>query len=165
MENHSENSNHWEYKTIADDEDIDYNSLPDEALKAFALGNDLFMANSALAELAMRENNLAEIVADEILTKQLGDQYLQVAALEILFNKNKTKALKQASSLIPHADLYFVNKTIELWLDNPAKISEKTFNLLYFPTLERLKDFGENEKITSNLLSKWLLTLENKFTH
>jgi hypothetical protein len=51
-----------------------------------ALGDELFMATSALAELGFRDQEQAEIIAWKVLSEQKGDSHLQALALEVMFN-------------------------------------------------------------------------------
>ncbi|GAA6615893.1 hypothetical protein [Scytonema sp. NUACC26] len=69
------------------DDDIDYGSLSEDVLKQLALGDELFIATSALVELRLRKSDMAAMVAWEILSNSLGDKYLQATALSVLFKE------------------------------------------------------------------------------
>ncbi|MBC6422752.1 MAG: hypothetical protein GDA43_15480 [Hormoscilla sp. SP5CHS1] len=62
---------------ILTDDLIDYSSLSSDTLKELALGEELFIATSALAQLATINSSLAAAVAADILSHLRGDRYLQ----------------------------------------------------------------------------------------
>lgn len=72
---------------------IDFESLSIDILKNLALGDELFMATSALAELGYRDLQQAEIIAWKILSEQKGDSHLQALALQVMFNCNPKKTI------------------------------------------------------------------------
>jgi hypothetical protein len=57
------------------------------------LGDELFVATSALAKLEECDKEQAEIISWTILSKQKGDSHLQALALEVMFNCNPDKAI------------------------------------------------------------------------
>lgn len=65
---------------ILTDEDINYSSLSVDILKGLALGDELFIATSALGELSRKNSSVAASTAWEILSNSRGDCYLQAAA-------------------------------------------------------------------------------------
>ena len=75
------------------EDQIDFESLSMAILKNLALGDELFMATSALAELGFRDQKQAEMIAWIILSEQKGDSHLQALALEVMFNCNKDKTI------------------------------------------------------------------------
>ena len=75
------------------EDQINFKSLSVDILKDLALGDELFIATSALAELEERDKEQAEIIAWTILTEQKGDSLLQALALEVMFNCNPDKAI------------------------------------------------------------------------
>jgi hypothetical protein len=75
------------------EDQIDFESLSIDILKNLALGDELFMATSALAELGYRDLQQAEIIAWKILSEQKGDSHLQALALEVMFNCNPDKTI------------------------------------------------------------------------
>lgn len=75
------------------EDQIDFESLSIDILKNLALGDELFMATSALAELGYRDLQQAEIIAWKILSEQKGDSHLQALALQVMFNCNPKKTI------------------------------------------------------------------------
>lgn len=76
------------------EDQIDFELLSIDILKNLALGNELFIATSALAKLGYRDQKQAEMIAWTILSKQKGDSYLQALALEIMFDCNAEKTIQ-----------------------------------------------------------------------
>jgi hypothetical protein len=75
------------------EDQIDFESLSIDILKNLALGDELFMATSALVVLGFRDQEQAEMIAWKILSEQKGDSHLQALALEVMFNCNKDKTI------------------------------------------------------------------------
>ena len=75
------------------EDQIDFESLSIDILKNLALGDELFIATSALAKLEECDKEQAEIISWTILSKQKGDFLLQALALEVMFNCNPDKAI------------------------------------------------------------------------
>ena len=75
------------------EDQIDFESLSIYMLKNLALGDELFIATSALAKLEECDKEQAEIISWTILSKQKGDSHLQALALEVMFNCNPDKAI------------------------------------------------------------------------
>lgn len=100
------------------DDDIDYSSLSVETLKELALGDELFIATSALGELANRDRSLGAEVAKGILLESRGDRYLQSAALEILFQRNREQALDYMVRYAKECDRYILHTIMELIIEN-----------------------------------------------
>ena len=111
--------------TLFGDESIDYEALSQELLADLALGDDLFIATSAIAELAIRDSTKTVCVTEKILANFMGDRYLQAAALESLFKVKPKQAIIYMKSYLDTQDPYIMNSISEL-------ISE---NLSYFDTL------------------------------
>ncbi|MDM8521427.1 hypothetical protein QUF64_15375 [Anaerolineales bacterium HSG6] len=70
---------------MLDDYDIDYSALSDDILGQLALGNELYIATSALNELSRRNPAVIVPVAWQIIVTEHGDYYLQKLAMELLF--------------------------------------------------------------------------------
>lgn len=70
---------------MLDDDDIDYTDFPDDTLGKLALGNELYIATSALNELSGRHATLTVPVAWQIISAKHGDYHLQKLAVELLF--------------------------------------------------------------------------------
>lgn len=100
------------------DDEIDYDTLSDDELKELALGDELFIATSALGELENRKGNLGAEVAWEILSNAKGDRYLQAAALETLFQGNPELALDYMKEQAQKCDRYILNTIMELMIEN-----------------------------------------------
>ncbi len=60
---------------MSDDCDIDYSALPDDLLGQLALGNELYIATSALSELSVRNPILMVPIAWQIIATEHGDYY------------------------------------------------------------------------------------------
>ncbi len=99
---------------------IDYASLLDETLKSLALSEDMFIATSALTELARRKSSLAASVAYNILDKSLGDSFLQSEALETLFDVDHERALAYIGTHARFADSSLVRTMMALMVENSA---------------------------------------------
>lgn len=56
MSHNDNNFNEWANVSLMNDEDIDYTLIPEAVLQELALGNELYIATSALVELWMRES-------------------------------------------------------------------------------------------------------------
>ena len=128
------------------DEQIDYSSLAEETLKELALGDELFIATSALGELSKRKSSVVVSVAWEILSKPQGDQYLQASALEILFNQNREQALEYIKQQAQYCNPYILNSIMELMIENePDLKSDCTLSVVRL-VAERLKEFDEKSR-------------------
>jgi hypothetical protein len=104
--------------TLLNDNEIDYSSLTLKQLESLALGEELFIATSALSELYCREQILAENIAWQILENFYGDVYLQATALEIAFNCNQHKTLVFIKQYINQFDDYLQKTVQELLAEN-----------------------------------------------
>lgn len=128
------------------DNDIDYNDLSEDILKQLALGDELFIATSALVELRLRESLVAPIVAYEILSESKGDKYLQATALSVLFGTNQEQAinymLKEALSCEP----YILNSIMELMIENEPDFKFVPASLLVTIVRERLRELDNSTK-------------------
>ena len=100
------------------DNEIDYDTLSEDELKELALGDELFIATSALGELENRKSHLGTEVAWEILSNAKGDRYLQAAALETLFQGNPELALDYMKEQAQKCDRYILNTIMELMIEN-----------------------------------------------
>ena len=83
----------WDYLTLMNDEEVDYETLPEKVLTELALGGELYMATSAVTELSIRQSEAIIPITWQILSNSAGDQYLQAAALEALFEAQRENAL------------------------------------------------------------------------
>ncbi len=122
------------------DEDIDYSSLSLDILKELALGDELFIANSALGELSERNSGIAGSIAWEILLNLHGDCYLQAAALEIIFQFDREKALDYISREVYFCNTYILNSIMELIIENEFKFKSKNTLPSVRIVLQRLKE-------------------------
>lgn len=121
------------------DEDIDYSSLSLDTLKELALGDELFIANSALG-LSERNSSIAASIAWGILLNLHGDYYLQAAALEIIFQFDQEKALDYISREAAFCNTYILNFMMELMLENEFKFKSKNALPSVGIVLQRLKE-------------------------
>ena len=104
--------------TLLNNNEMDYSSLSLKQLESLALGEELFIATSALSELYCREQILAENIAWQILDNFSGDVYLQATALEIAFNCNQNKTLFFIQQNFNQFDYYLQNIVQELLTEN-----------------------------------------------
>lgn len=141
------------------DEDIDYSNLSEETLKELALGDELFMATSALGELSRRKSSLAALIADEILSQSLGDCYLQANALEVLFDLNRKQALDYISEKGLYSNSYILNTIMELMIENESDFKRGSALSLITFVKERLKEFGSCEKFLEPEVRDYFLKL------
>ncbi len=102
------------------DEDIDYSSLSIDILKELTLGDELFIATSALGELSRRNGSVAASIAWQILLKLHGDCYLQAAALETVFRFDQEKALDYIREQAPKCNTYVLNSILEIMIENES---------------------------------------------
>ncbi|MDM8551645.1 hypothetical protein QUF72_16275 [Desulfobacterales bacterium HSG2] len=93
---------------------IDYAALSDDVLGQLALGNELYIATSALSELSGRNPTLTVPVAWQIIATGHGDYYLQKLATELLFEHAANSVTKfvhrnrsglQNDRLVQYADM------------------------------------------------------------
>lgn len=128
------------------DDDIDYSSLSVETLKELALGDELFIATSALGELANRDRSLGAEVARVILLESRGDRYLQAAALETLFQCNRELALDYMKEQAQKCDRYLLKTVIDLIIENPSVFSSGRGWPVSRLIRERIKSFKDEEQ-------------------
>ncbi|BDA66615.1 hypothetical protein CAL7716_007810 [Calothrix sp. PCC 7716] len=121
------------------DEDIDYSSLSVDILKGLALGDELFIATSALGELSRRNSSVAVSTAWEILLNSRGDCYLQAAALETIFEYDQEKALTYISEQVPKCNTYILNSILEIMIENEFVFKSKNVSSLVSIVLQRVK--------------------------
>jgi predicted DNA-binding protein len=129
------------------DDEIDYNTLSDDELKELALGDELFIATSALGELENRNGNLGAEVAWEILSNAKGDRYLQAAALETLFQGNPELALDYMKEQAQKCDRYLLNTIIELMIENSSDFQSDLASSVSRLIRERIKNLHNQEQI------------------
>ena len=121
---------------ILTDDQIDYTSLSDDTLQELALGEELFMATSALVQLATINKSLAAVVAEDILSHSKGDRYLQATAIETLFGLDKGRAIEYLLEAVPEeSDSYILNAIAELVIENRSDFQSgmggRVFRLLW----------------------------------
>ncbi len=139
------------------DNEIDYDSLSDDELKELALGDELFIATSALGELENRNSNLGAEVAWEILSNAKGDRYLQAAALETLFQSNQKRALHYMTQRSRNWDHYLLKTVIELIIENPSVFSSGLGWSVSRLIRERITNFKDEEQfIAPELIDSFL---------
>lgn len=106
--------------TLLGNEDIDYTCLTDDILTKLTLGDDLFIATSALSELTSRRSPQVVPIAKEILCQSVGDRYLQAAAIESLFHVSPSQAVGYIKSYAARGDAYIDNSIAELIMENES---------------------------------------------
>ncbi len=128
------------------DSDINYSSLSEDTLKELALADELFIATSAITELAIRKSSIAAPVAWEILSKSHGDCYLQAAALEVLFNLNQELALDYIKKQAQYYNPYILNSIMELMIENESDFKSGRALSVVRIVLGRLQESDEEAK-------------------
>lgn len=144
---------------ILTDNEIDYGNLSDEELKELALGDELFIATSALGELENRNSNLGAEVAWEILSNSKGDRYLQAAALETLFQGNPELALDYMKEHAQKCDRYILKTAIELMIENPSDFKSGLAWSVSGFVRERIKNLKNGEEFIAPELIDTFLNL------
>jgi mRNA-degrading endonuclease RelE of RelBE toxin-antitoxin system len=128
------------------DDEIDYDTLSDDELKELALGDELFIATSALGELENRKSKKASNIACSILSNSKGDRYLQAAALETLFQSNQKRALHYITQRSRNWDHYLLKTVIELIIENPSVFSSGLGLSVSRLIRERITNFKDEEQ-------------------
>ncbi len=100
------------------DADIEYDELSDETLKELALGDDLFVATSALTKLSIRESKMAGETAWKILSEALGDKFLQALALRVIFDTDKSLFFDYIKNKLQQLEPCSLSTVLELALEN-----------------------------------------------
>ena len=126
------------------DEEIDYEQLPEAMLEQLALDIEPYIANSALAELIIRESPRATSVALEIMATKSHERYLLSTALLALFRLDREKAWDYMTEYFPVADPYLLKTMMELLLYE----TEFRFELpVAWGIFQRLKTLEENQEL------------------
>jgi hypothetical protein len=144
------------------DDEIDYNTLSDDELKELALGDELFIATSALGELENRNGNLGAEVAWEILSNAKGDRYLQAAALETFFQGNPELALDYMKEQAQKCDRYVLKTILELMIENSSDFQSQLASSVSHILGERIKNLHNQEDIIAPEVIDSFLSLYNK---
>src|SRR5919202_5449730 len=144
------------------DDEIDYDTLSDDQLKELALGDELFIATSALGELENRNANLGAEVAWEILSNSKGDRYLQAAALETLFQGNPELALDYMKEQVQKCDRYLLNTIIQLIIENSSDFHSHLDSSVSRLICERIKTLHSQEQIIAPEVIDSFLSVYNK---
>lgn len=106
-------------------EDIDFEALSDDTLRALALEIDPFIATSALAELSARGGRAALDVARELLGTT-SDPWLRGAAFEIVVEGDPALAMRWAGDHVAALDDEDLGKIAEVlrsaegWAGHPG---------------------------------------------
>ena len=146
------------------DEEIDYEQLPEEMLEQLALDIEPYIANSALAELIIRESPRATSVALDIMATRSHERYLLSTALLALFRLDREKAWDYMAEHFPVADPYVLKTMMELLLYE----TEFRFELpVAWGIFQRLKTLEENKElldpdVTSDFLGTMTLIPKNR---
>jgi len=145
MDHHNNDLPEWNNLSLMNDEDIDYSIIPEALLQELALGNELYIATSALVELWMRENSEVGPIAWEILSTSHGDLYLQATALSALFSTDKEKALNYMSKKVVDCEPLLLNEIMKLMIDSPSDfLLSSTYRILQ-TTVERLTNLKDEQ--------------------
>jgi len=128
------------------DDQIDYATLADETLRELALGDDLFVANSALVTLAIRHSKLAAPLAWDILTEPHGDRYLHAAALNVLFRMDRKRAVDYMIRQVQELDSYVLNTLAEIMLENHDYFKSEATIPIVRTVIQRMQQCSSDTK-------------------
>jgi hypothetical protein len=128
------------------DDQIDYATLSDETLRELALGDDMFVANSALAILAIRHSKHAAPLAWDILTKPHGDRYLHAAALNVLFRMDRQRAVDYLIGQVQALDSYVLNTLAEIMLENHDYFKSDATMPIVRTVMQRMQQYNSDTK-------------------
>jgi len=131
---------------ILTDDQIDYQSLPEDTLKQLALNDELFIATSALTELSIRNSPCAASVAWEILSQAHGDHHLQARAVEVLFEVNRKQAMDWIEQQVPECEPFMLNAIMELIIENESDFKFDPGLSITHLVIERLAEFDEETR-------------------
>jgi len=126
------------------DDQIDYTSLSEDILQQLALGEELFIATSALTELSIRNSPCAASVAWEILSHAHGDHHLQARAVEVLFEVNRKRAMDWLEQQVPECEPFMLNAIMELIIENESDFKFEPGLSITHLVIERLAEFDED---------------------
>lgn len=129
------------------DDDVNYINLSEDVLKQLALGDELFIATSALVELRLRKTASSAIIAWKILSKTLGDKYLQAAALSVLFDMNQEQAINFMLKQTQYSDSYILNTVMELMIENETDFKSEPASSIVSLVKERLRELDHSTKL------------------
>ena len=132
--------------SMLSDDQIDYGRLPDSTLESLVLGDDLFIANSALSMLSQRQPSRAASVAADILEKKLGDRYLQAAAINVLFDTDPQAAVATICRHFKDWDPYVFHSILELMIHNQAFFQDRVGLMIVEWAFGRLKASASGDK-------------------
>ncbi|NET62052.1 MAG: hypothetical protein F6K47_39845 [Symploca sp. SIO2E6] len=136
----------WNNLSLMNDEDIDYTVIPEAVLQELALGNELYIATSALVELWMRESSAVATIAGKILSTSHGDCYLQATALDVLFSADKEQALNYMSEKVADCEPLLLNEMMTLMIENPSDFVPSSTSTIFQTIIERLKNLRDEQE-------------------
>jgi hypothetical protein len=108
---------------LLSDHQIEYQRLSDDVLTQLAVGDDQFVATSALFELSRRRSAAATVAAGRILDRGSADHYLQASAIGVLLKFAPEAAAEYMRRLATSADATLVQGMIELIEEEPLAFS------------------------------------------
>jgi len=142
--------------SILTDDLIDYSSLSEDTLKELALGEELFIATSALAQLATINSSLAAAVAADILSHLRGDRYLHAAAIETLFGIDKMRAIEYMKQAVTgEGDRYIFTTIVELAIENKSDFQSGLGWTVFRLLSDKIKSF-KADSIDTTLRNSFL---------
>ena len=159
MSRNNNDFNEWANVSLMNDEDIDYSLIPEAVLQELALGNEFYIATSALVELWMRESSTSASIAWEILSTSHGDRYLQSTALGVLSNTDKEKTLNYISEKGADCDLLILNKMMKLMVDNSLDLVPTS--TIIQTIIERLKNLRDEQELIEPDVQRDFMQLYN----
>src|SRR6185437_5454998 len=93
---------------LLSDHQIDYQRLSEDVLAQLAVGDEQFVATSALFELSRRRSSRAAEAARQILDDDRADHYLRSSAIGVLFKFAPEAAADYIGRLAASADATLV---------------------------------------------------------
>jgi hypothetical protein len=135
-----------DYLIMAGDENINYESLTDEELKALAKCDDLSIAGSAITELGIRQSPETAELAEMILIGDRFDRYAKATALGVLFSVNQDRALEFINREIDVADPYVFDTILDILVTNRADINDEYLSRIIKSAMNRLAKLSRTAK-------------------
>lgn len=131
--------------SFLDFDEIEYQELSEEVLIKLTLGNELYIATYALAELAFRNSKHVVQISWTILEQSDGDKYLQSTAIHILAEKDSGKAVQYMLDIIDFCEPLILNRIMEIILYYNQNIKKDTIREIALAINKRLTTNWDEE--------------------
>jgi hypothetical protein len=139
----------YDYLMMAGAESINYESLSDAELAALAKCDDMFIVNSAITELGIRESQYTAKLAEEILTESRFDRYAKATALNVLFDANQSRAVEYMTKEIYSVDSYIFDTMLDILVTSRSDIGGDIRRRLVNLATQRLASSTEGDEYPS----------------